>query len=756
MKNLSIKLKLLALMAMSITTLLVIGLVSDYGTRKLSNAIDSIGDVRLPSIVGLSMISESLTAIRLANRDMMFFKDDFKAQEKFAGILKKKQAIMTEVDKGWAIYEPLPQEPEEARVWHEFVPAWEAWKKSQVEVDMIIDQLAKNQTEEGQKQLFEQYVNQLDLRKNLAAEAKKLLGQLIELNQHYANDDNHKADDLIVQLRSLIIFTAFLMIVAVSFVGTMVIRSISHPLMQGVDFANKIASGELNNEIAVDRNDEVGQLLQAMQVMQSTINQLVVDIDDSVKSAVNGDFSKRIDLARHKGFAKNICESINHLNQTTEAGLTDVTRVALALADGDLTQSITAEYPGVFGQTKDGVNKIVDSLTKIVGEMRQLVDAAANRGDFTFRMVIGSKSGYARDLSELLNRLSDVTQTGLDDVQKVVEALAKGDLTQTITRDYPGVFGQVKESVNGTVENIKSLLSEIINASDTITVAAKEIASGNGDLSHRTEEQAASIEQTAASMEELTTAVQANTENAKLANHLAIGASDVAGKGVAVVRKVIDTMQDINNSSRKISEIIAVIDGIAFQTNILALNAAVEAARAGDQGRGFAVVAGEVRILAQRAAAAAGEIKLLIGDSEDKVEDGSKLVAQAGRTMEEIVTAIRRVTVLMSEISDASVEQSSGITQVNQAITQMDDVTQQNAALVEQATAAAESMAEQAQNLSTTVEVFKLNTELDSRSSYAQQVKFTTSEPVKLETYKPKKISTPALAIPDSDEWEEF
>jgi len=332
-----------------------------------------------------------------------------------------------------------------------------------------------------------------------------------------------------------------------------------------------------------------------------------------------------------------------------------------------------------------------------VGEIRQLVDAAANRGDFTFRMVIGNRAGYVRDLSELLNRLSEVTQTGLNDIQHVVEALAKGDLTQTISRDYPGVFGQVKESVNGTVDNIKSLLSEIISASDTITVAAKEIASGNGDLSHRTEEQAASLEQTAASMEELTTAVQANTENSKLANHLAIGASDVAGRGVEVVQKVIETMHDINSSSHKISEIIAVIDGIAFQTNILALNAAVEAARAGDQGRGFAVVAGEVRNLAQRAASAAGEIKILIGNSEEKVEDGTQLVAHAGRTMEEIVASIRRVTAIMSEISDASVEQSTGITQVNQAIAQMDDVTQQNAALVEQATAAAESMAEQAQ-----------------------------------------------------------
>ncbi len=756
MKNLSIKFKLLTLMALSIATLLVIGLGSDYGTRKLSNSMDSIGDVRLPSIIGLSMMNEGLTAIRLANRDMMFFRDDFKAQEKFAGILKKKQDIMLQIDKGWAIYEPLPQESEEAKVWKEFVPAWDAWKKSQVEVDIIIDHLAKNQTEEGQKQLFNDYLKQLDLRKNMASDAKKLLNELIELNQNYANDDNYKADEMVVQLRSLIIFMALLSIVVVGFVGSIIVRSISSPLVQGIELAKKIANGELNNEIEIDRNDEIGQLLQAMHTMQAALSQLILEIDDSVKAAVNGDFSKRINLANHKGFAKNLGESINRLNQTTEAGLNDVTRVALALADGDLSQHITDEYPGVFGQTKDGVNKTVDSLTKIVGEMRQLVDAAANRGDFTFKMVIGSKAGYARDLSELLNRLSDVTQTGLDDVQHVVEALAKGDLTQMITRDYPGVFGQVKESVNGTVENIKSLLSEIISASDTITVAAKEIASGNGDLSHRTEEQAASLEQTAASMEELTTAVQANTENAKLANHLAIGASDVAGKGVAVVQKVIDTMHDINNSSRKISEIIAVIDGIAFQTNILALNAAVEAARAGDQGRGFAVVAGEVRNLAQRAASAAGEIKILIGDSEDKVEDGSKLVAQAGRTMEEIVASIRRVTMIMSEISDASVEQSSGITQVNQAIAQMDDVTQQNAALVEQATAAAESMAEQAQNLSTTVDVFKLSNEQERRSTHTPHVTIPSPAPGKLETYKPKKISTPALAITDSDEWEEF
>jgi methyl-accepting chemotaxis protein len=210
-------------------------------------------------------------------------------------------------------------------------------------------------------------------------------------------------------------------------------------------------------------------------------------------------------------------------------------------------------------------------------------------------------------------------------------------------------------------------------------------------------------------MEELTSTVKQNTENAKQANQLAISASDVAGKGGAVVSQVVTTMDSINESSRKIVDIISVIDGIAFQTNILALNAAVEAARAGEQGRGFAVVAGEVRNLAQRSAAAAKEIKTLIGDSVEKVEGGSKLVAQAGQTMEEIVTSIKRVTDIMSEITAASVEQTAGIEQVNIAITQMDEVTQQNAALVEEAAAAAESLEEQAQNLAAAVATFKVD-----------------------------------------------
>ncbi len=378
------------------------------------------------------------------------------------------------------------------------------------------------------------------------------------------------------------------------------------------------------------------------------------------------------------------------------------------IATGDLSINLDIKQ-GDTSSLVYSLKIMQDSLRGIVAEIKSIVEAAAVRGDFSVKMDMNGKQGYTKELSDLLNQLSNVTEGGIADVVRVANALAKGDLTQVISKDYPGSFGDMKNGVNGTVENLKVLVGEIKDATDTINTASKEIAQGNTDLSQRTEEQASSLEETASSMEELTSTVKQNAENAKQANQLAIGASDVAGKGGAVVGQVVVTMDSINESSRKIVDIISVIDGIAFQTNILALNAAVEAARAGEQGRGFAVVAGEVRNLAQRSAAAAKEIKTLIGDSVEKVEGGSKLVAQAGQTMEEIVTSIRRVTDIMSEITAASVEQSQGIEQVNLAITQMDEVTQQNAALVEEAAAAAESLEEQAQNLSVSVGMFKVD-----------------------------------------------
>jgi methyl-accepting chemotaxis protein-1 (serine sensor receptor) len=289
------------------------------------------------------------------------------------------------------------------------------------------------------------------------------------------------------------------------------------------------------------------------------------------------------------------------------------------------------------------------------------------------------------------------------------DKIAAGDLSQHVDVRSTNEIGILYSAVKRMQESLTRTVSVVRRGVDEINVGAREISAGNTDLSSRTEQQAASLEQTAASMEELASTVKQNAENARQANQLASSASDVAERGGSAVAEVVNTMQEISGSSRKISEIVSVIDGIAFQTNILALNAAVEAARAGEQGKGFAVVAGEVRSLAQRSAQAAKEIKSLIEDSVSKVGAGSQQVERAGATMQEIVASVKRVTDIMGEISAASEEQSSGIDQVNRAVSQMDEVTQQNAALVEEAAAAAGSLQEQAQRLAEAVSVFKIN-----------------------------------------------
>ncbi|MGX9217639.1 methyl-accepting chemotaxis protein [Massilia varians] len=291
----------------------------------------------------------------------------------------------------------------------------------------------------------------------------------------------------------------------------------------------------------------------------------------------------------------------------------------------------------------------------------------------------------------------------------VARQVARGDLSGHIEADARNETGQLMAALKDMRDSLRGIVGEVRRGTDTIASASQQISGGNLELSARTEEQASSLEETAASMEELTSTVRQNADNAQQANTLARAASTSAARGGATVGEVVRTMADISSASNKIGEIVGVIDGIAFQTNILALNAAVEAARAGEQGRGFAVVASEVRALAQRSATAAKEIKLLIGDSAGKVEEGSRLVAQAGATMEEIVAGIAGVSTIMAEIAAASGEQSLGIEQVNQAVTQMDQVTQENAALVEEAAAASDALREQAHALSQLVSTFRLD-----------------------------------------------
>ncbi len=532
------------------------------------------------------------------------------------------------------------------------------------------------------------------------------------------------------------------------------LRSINRPLEEAIRTLNNVAQGNYSNLIDVSRNDEPGKFLQGLQMMQSRLGfemsetRRVADEMTRIKIALDSvstpvriaetdgrviyanhaliDTLRRIEpnlKAQNANFsvASFVGSSIGNLYADPAvalqrlAALTAISEVDMVIG-GRNFHVLTCPVVNERGQRLGSIGEWQDRTEQLLveQEVAQIVEAAKN-GDFEQRLSLAGKEGFIRQLAEGLNQLSEVTSSGLSDVARVLKSVAQGDLTQTIEADYSGIFGQLKEDTNSTVARLMEVLGQIRDASEAINTASQEIAAGNQDLSSRTEEQASSLEETSSSMEELNTTVKQNAENAKQANELAKTSNAVATRGGEMVKRVVATMSDIQTSSKKIVDIIGVIDSIAFQTNILALNAAVEAARAGEQGRGFAVVATEVRNLAQRSATAAKEIKTLIAESVDKVEGGAKLVREAGDTMDDVVTSFQKVANLVTDISNASREQSSGIEQVTQAVSQMDEVTQQNAALVEEAAAAAESLEEQARGLVQAVGLFKLSGEEPAR-----------------------------------------
>ncbi len=625
---------------------------------------------------------------------------------------------------------------------------------------------------------------------------------LLQLQIDVAQQEYDAARSSFISTRNIAIGLVVLGVLLALIMGFTLLRAIVRPLERVINLLYHMAHGSLKN-IEIERRDEIGKMMEALKLLQSKFG-----FDLAESNRINNE-NLRIKIGLDNvstgvmiaDNARNIIyvnKSVVEILSTAEADIRkqlpnfSATNLIGANIDGFHANpthqaQLLSTFSNIYTARMNlGGRSMVVKASPVINDQGQRLGAVAEwqdrsieveveqevaaivhgavMGDFTRRIDMQGKEEFFKQLGEGLNELLDMTETGINDVMRVLGALSHSDLTQTISNDYAGSFGQLKDDANTTVDKLKDVINQIKEATDNINTGSKEIASGNNDLSHRTEEQAASLEQTAASMEQLTSTVQHNAANAKQANQLAVDASAIAGKGVEVVGQVVRTMEDINDSSRRIGDIISVIDDIAFQTNILALNAAVEAARAGEQGRGFAVVAVEVRNLAQRAATAAGEIKHLIDDSVTKVSDGSKLVTQAGLTMEDIVNSIRGVTVMMSEISSASAEQTAGIEQVNQAIGQMDDVTQQNAALVEQAAAAAESLEEQAHSLSITVAQFKVNNNSRTAPGGASKAVSFHSAPPQKETAQARTASAkkPAAVKPkpipqsSSDEWEEF
>lgn len=495
-----------------------------------------------------------------------------------------------------------------------------------------------------------------------------------------------------------------------AFLAFLIVGNLTRGMRRAVVIADRIAAGDLEGEVEITGNDEIGQLMAALQQMKGGLRRIVGEITEAVRIMAHGDFKRRQALDGKQGFDQEIGRLINELGAGLDSSVggnpQDAVNVAQRIAAGDLSVTVPVS-PGDTRSALAAMAAMRDTLEVTIADIRELVRFAAE-GNFGQRMEVAGRQGYAKLLGELLNRVMGNAEAGLSDIQRVSAALAEGDLTHRIDASHLGQFGETATSINLTIANLRALIADVATAAEGINSAVSEIAVGNMDLSRRTEAQAIELERVASTINDLASAVQRNAKGSAEAQEMAKAATAVAERGGTVIKASVATMAEIAQRSAKIGDVISVIDGIAFQTNLLALNAAVEAARAGEAGRGFAVVATEVRNLAQRSAEAARETSQMVGASLDAVKRGTAEAEQTGRAMDDIVAAISRVNELIVGISHDSEQQASRVGDVNRAIGEIERTTQANAALVEQAAGASESLKGQLDGLRGNVARFRL------------------------------------------------
>ena len=783
--DLKLKAKLLVAMTMLALIMLLIGVLGLYGINSSNQGLLTVYEDRTVPLMDLGKIIDKINLVRL-NAVMA---SNASNQDVVKDAAAKTRERDKEIAELWTKYVATTLTPEEKLLADAFAKQYKAYQESR---DVTMSAAAEGNFEAARANAAK------DAGPKYAV-ARETIFKLIELQGAVAKQEFAKAQaqfELIMKIALSAMAFGLLLAIGAYVILT---RAIVVPLQAATDVFVKISQGMYGNFVDITKNDEVGKFLQQLEIMQTKLGFDVAETKrisdenlririalDNVSTGVMIANPDRVIIYANKSVQKilkgaesAIRQQLPNFNAEQMMGINIDTFHKNPAHQANLLKTFTSTYVAnleiggrylrvtaspVINEQGSRLGAVAEWLDRtgevtVEQEVARIVDGA-QRGDFEQRLTMEGKEGFFKQLAEGLNQWAQVTSSGLQDVARVLKTVAQGDLTQKIEADYEGIFGQLKDDTNTTVERLREVIGRIKEATEAINTASQEIAAGNVDLSSRTEQQASSLEETSSSMEELNATVKNNAENANKANVLAKSSNEIATRGGAMVKGVVSTMSEIQGSSKKIADIIGVIDSIAFQTNILALNAAVEAARAGEQGRGFAVVATEVRNLAQRSATAAKEIKILIAESVDKVESGAKLVEQAGSTMDEVVTSFQGVANLVTEISNASREQSSGIEQVTQAVSQMDEVTQQNAALVEEAAAAAESLEEQARGLMQAVSMFKLEegrgTQLvSSAPKSAPRAQLAAPKQAAAAQTKPKKIPPPAASDPE-DEWAEF
>lgn len=581
------------------------------------------------------------------------------------------------------------------------------------------------------------------------------LREALELNQQarlqtmqLARQAQQEAEAFANSQSNLMMILGALFLVLIGLISWFTIQSVRKGIHQTVQSVSEIATSMKFDTKIKPTQDELNQISIALNAMLKSVYHSIVEANTVVGAMANGQFDKRI-KADLKGDLAELKQGVNGSVESVEFMMSELSKVMDALSEGRFDAKMDARVPKAFSQQVEGA---LSRLNRVIDEVNAIMNAMTH-GEFSQRVKLEAR-GQLDTLKTNVNDSMNALEAAVADITKVVIAQSEGDLTQTISADYQGQLDVLKQAINKSTQNLDEIVSIAVETAQSVSHAALEVAQGSMDLSDRVQRQAAAIEQSSATMEEFSAAVQNNAQNAREATELERVVESKAKQASKVMTSTIEAMNAIQQSSHKISEIVTLIDGIAFQTNLLALNAAVEAARAGEHGRGFAVVAGEVRALAQKSADAAKDITGLINESVDRINQGTKLASESGEVINEIAVSIERATEMSVEISSASSEQSEGVLQLQKAISEIDEGTQQNAALVEQ-TSAAESMREQSQVLSERMAFFK--TTQTTKTNQAPSLPPKRKDKSETKSSLAAQASTEKVKESTSkDEWAEF
>ncbi|WP_063464110.1 methyl-accepting chemotaxis protein [Ectothiorhodospira sp. BSL-9] len=704
----SIKAKISAGFATVALITLALGGLGYWGAVKSESAIGELGSLRLPSVQTVLEMQVALSDLVGSFRTLM---DQTATQEQrtvqYQAIEEARNVYGQAVDR----YDALPKTAEEAAAWEAFqttLPNWLEANNTILALHHELDEM-RRATPQGDftaqwQQIATQTMGETLRHQEAAFQA---LDQLVQLNMRAAAVEVEEGLSQARWLEGISLAAMIIGVLLAALLGILITRGITGPLRLLVDSVERVRdTGNFNERITYHRRDEIGAVITSFNALLESQRQALEEVNMAVHALASGDFGSRI-KGDYAGDLDSLKTGFNASADTIQLTMNELAKVMQALRTGEFSVSIDpnrveGEFRRMLENASTGMHSLDDSTKGIISVMEHMAG-----GVFRHR-IEADAAGQMLKLKHMANDSVSALEEAIHEIQTVMIAQARGDLSLRVEGQYAGDLAVLATSANDTAEKLSDIILKINDAVLCVSTGAGQISTGNTNLSQRTEEQAASLEETATSLEEITSTVRQNADNARQASQQADQAKTMAESGGHKVRQAMENMRELTASSEKMTNIISVIDGIAFQTNILALNAAVEAARAGEQGRGFAVVASEVRTLAQRSSAAAKEIQSLIREDVSIVEDGTRAVHETSASMEEIIRAIKRMSDINGEIAAASDEQTQGIEQINQAVSQMDDVTQQNAALVEEAAAAAESLVDQAEQLSAAVSAFQL------------------------------------------------